>query len=89
MLAIGGPIEATHRVGDVLDRHPELIDVFLKFGFRPLTNPLLRRTIARQTTIATACRTLGVNQEELLTALNGKRRQLGHARLSLPVLSNC
>src|SRR5262249_28313729 len=41
---IAGPVTAEHRVGAVLERRPELLPTFLAFGFRPLANPLLRRT---------------------------------------------
>lgn len=64
------PIGPQHTVGAVLERSPELLDVFLNFGFTTLTNPQLRRTIARVVTIERACRRMGVDQQELLTALN-------------------
>src|SRR5581483_1330966 len=44
----GSLIEARHRVGDVLDHHPALLDTFIGLGFRPLSNPLLRWTVARR-----------------------------------------
>jgi hypothetical protein len=80
-------IEARHLVGEVLDRHPELLDTFRAFGFHPLANPLLRRTLARRVTIERACRLLGVDQGQLLEALNA-RRQPARRTLALPVLSN-
>jgi hypothetical protein len=81
------PIEASHRVGDVLDRYPDLLSTFLAFGFAPLTNPLLRRTVARVVTIAAACRSQNVNSEKLLAALNIARARLQERRLALNVLS--
>jgi hypothetical protein len=83
----GSPVEAKHRVGDVLDYYPELLDVFLNFGFHPLASPLLRKTIARHVTIARACRQLNVNADELLAALNAARVPQRGERLNLPVLS--
>ena len=50
----------SNRVGEVLDRYPDLLDTFLAFGFTPLANPVLRRTLARYVTIAQACRRLQV-----------------------------
>ena len=66
----GTPIEAGHLVGEVLDRHPELLETFVALGFRPLANPLLRNTIARGVTVGQACRLLGLNPPGVLETLN-------------------
>ena len=63
-------ITPTLKVGEVLERYPESLDVFVRLGFTPLRNPLLRRTMARAITIEQACRREGVNMSELLTELN-------------------
>jgi hypothetical protein len=65
-------IGATSIVGDVIARHPELLPTFQAFGFRPLASPVLRRTIARQVTIGQACRLVGVDERDLLAALNSR-----------------
>lgn len=57
------------RIGDVLCRYPQSLDVFLRFGFTPLSNPVLRQTMARVVTIEQACRREGVNLAELLSEL--------------------
>jgi uncharacterized membrane protein len=81
------PIGATHRVGDILDQYPELLKVFLAFGFQPLANPLLRRTLARRITLAKACRLVGQDTQALVDALNTARDPQNPRRLALPVLS--
>lgn len=63
-------IRPQHRVGQVLDRHPELLDVFVESGFTTLTNPHFRRTIAQVVTIEKACRRMDVNLSKFLSALN-------------------
>ncbi|MHB1426845.1 MAG: DUF1858 domain-containing protein, partial [Gemmataceae bacterium] len=68
-----GLLTASDRVGAVLDRFPALLDTFLAFGFRPLSNPLLRRMMARHVTLAAACRHMGVDLEAFLAALNDAR----------------
>lgn len=68
-----GVITAGDRVGAILDRFPVLLDTFLAFGFRPLSNPLLRRMMARHVTVAAACRHMDVNLETFLAALNEAR----------------
>jgi len=44
------------KVGDVLERYPATLEIFLRHGFTPLSNPLLRKTLARAVTIEQACR---------------------------------
>jgi hypothetical protein len=80
------PIEPHHRVGDVLNQHPALLETFLGLGFRPLANPLLRRTLARFVTIEGACRKLGIDTAEVIDALNRARERQPNRRLGLPVL---
>ena len=57
------------KVADVLAHYPQSLQIFLRHGFRPLSNPVLRRTMARVVTIEQACRREGVNLAELLTEL--------------------
>lgn len=79
------PVLPGHRVGDVLEQRPELLETFLGFGFHPLARPLLRRTVARHVTIRQACRATGVDERHLLDALNAG--SVRPSRVSLPVLS--
>jgi hypothetical protein len=64
------PITADQLVAEVLDRHPDLLEIFVSYGFAPLKNPLMRATVARITTIRRACATLDVDLEWFLAALN-------------------
>ena len=82
----GVPFGPETRIGEILKRRPELLETFLAFGFRPLANPILRRSIAPYVTIERACNLLNVDRERLLGALNAARRETG-GRVSLPVLS--
>jgi hypothetical protein len=82
----GEPILAAHRVGEVLDRYPALLDTFLAFGFTLLANPLLRRTVARLVSIEQACRRQGVDVAKLLAALN-QARTAGECRHPLPLVT--
>lgn len=68
------PLEITPavKVGEVLNRYPNTMDVFLRHGFTPLRNPLLRKTLAGVVTVEQACRREGVNMSELLTELNSR-----------------
>jgi uncharacterized protein involved in response to NO len=57
------------RVGDVLNRYPQSLEVFLKYGFTPLSNPVLRRTMVRVVTVEQVCRREGVDLDVLLAEL--------------------
>jgi hypothetical protein len=57
------------RVADVLHRYPESLAVFLRHGFTPLSNPILRQTMARVVTVEQACRREGVDLNKLLADL--------------------
>jgi len=65
-------IDATMTVGRILDHFPGAEEVFLKHGFKDITNPFRRRTIAYAVSLETACRLHGVSVSELLAALNEK-----------------
>jgi hypothetical protein len=82
----GEPIVPAHFVGDVLQQYPGLLGTFLAFGFTPLANPLLRKTLAQSVTLDRACRLLHVDTHRLLDALNQERIRQGRQRLALPVL---
>jgi len=64
-------ITADMRVSDIADWYPALLDVFERFGFKELRNPLLRRTLARRVTVRMACDLKQVREVEFLEALNG------------------
>lgn len=57
------------KVAAVLERYPQTLDVFLRHGFSPLANPVLRKTMARVVTIEQACRREGVDMEAILSDL--------------------
>lgn len=66
----GFQITPAVKVGEVLERYPQSLDVFVRHGFTPLRNPVLRKTMARVITIEQACRREGVDMSELLRELN-------------------
>jgi hypothetical protein len=86
--AAGAPFGPEARVGDVLRRRPDLLEIFLSFGFRPLANPLIRRSMAPYVTIERACALLNVDMARLLDTLNDVPDKRAEGRLPLPVLSS-
>jgi uncharacterized protein involved in response to NO len=63
-------VTADQIVADVLDWFPQTEHIFVEFGFSAVTNPVLRRTAARQVTIQTACRMHGVDAALFVAVLN-------------------
>jgi hypothetical protein len=57
-------------VAEVLDWFPETESVFMDRGFTAIRQPMLRRTVAWQATLAQAAGLRGVPLDELLDALN-------------------
>jgi uncharacterized protein involved in response to NO len=57
------------KVGEVLSRYPESLEIFVQRGFPLLRNPVLRKTMARAITIEQACRREGVDLAGLLSEL--------------------
>lgn len=72
-LQSGEPIVATSIVAEVLRVYPKTLDTFLEFGFAPLANPVLRRTMASTISVGGAARLLSVDAEAFLEALNKTR----------------
>ncbi|MCC6143668.1 MAG: DUF1858 domain-containing protein [Candidatus Hydrogenedentes bacterium] len=73
MLAFGEPITAMHRVGEVLEVYPELTNVLIEYGFSPLANPVLRKTLAPRVSLAQAARLKDMDPDALVEALNAER----------------
>lgn len=65
-----GRITADDVPGKLLEAHPELLEVFLRFGFQGLANEEHRRTMAMRITVAQAAARHQVDLDALLTALN-------------------
>lgn len=70
-----GAIGPHSTVAGVLDHDPLLIDTFVAYGFKMLSNPRLRRSIARVVTIEQACRRMDVDCQEFVEALNQRKAE--------------
>lgn len=62
-------------ISDVIDQYPETLDVFLKYGFKQLANPVARKTVAKVFTIEQATKIHPVDINEFLKALNEKMKK--------------
>jgi uncharacterized protein involved in response to NO len=61
-------------VEEALKQDEKLIDIFVKFGFKELANPVMRKIMAGRITIEDACGKKKVNLNAFLQALNGIKR---------------
>jgi hypothetical protein len=59
-------------IANAIDQYPEILDVFLEFGFKQLSNPVARKTVAKMFTIKQASKIHPVEIDTLLKALNEK-----------------
>ncbi len=59
-------------IAKAIDQYPEMLDVFLEFGFKQLSNPAARKTVAKMFTIKQATKIHPVEIDALLKALNKK-----------------
>jgi hypothetical protein len=73
---VDGAIQPGSTVAGVLDRYPLLIGTFVAYGFKMLSNPRLRRSIARVVTIEQACRRMDVDCRQFVETLNRRRQEI-------------
>ncbi len=57
-------------VGKLLKAYPESLKVLVKYGFSPLENPVMGRTLARTITLKGAKRLLGMSDEKFIEMMN-------------------
>jgi uncharacterized protein (DUF2249 family) len=69
---VAEPIRASWKVSQVLQRHPDLLEVFVATdpAFSKLRNPVLRRVQSRLVTVEQAARIAGIDPSALVRTLN-------------------
>jgi hypothetical protein len=65
-------ITGNTNIANAIDQFPEILDVFKEFGFKQLSNPVARKTVAKMFTIKQATKIHPVDIDALLKALNEK-----------------
>ena len=63
-------IDLTIPVANVLDQHPELLDILVDLGFKPLANPLMRNTLGRKVSIKQGAKMNGISLEKIQQTLS-------------------
>lgn len=54
-------IDVSLPVAQVLDQHPEVLDLLVELGFTPLANPVLRNSFGRTVSIQQGARLKGLD----------------------------
>ena len=44
-------IDVSIPVAEVVDKHPEVLEILVELGFKPLANPLMRNTVGRKVSL--------------------------------------
>ena len=53
----------------VLDSHPELLDILVDLGFKPLANPAMRQSVGKVVTLKQGCKLINLPLEQLINEL--------------------
>ena len=62
-------IDVTVPVAEVVDKHPEVLDVLVDLGFKPLANPIMRNTLGRKTSLKMVSKLAGIKIEDIVATL--------------------
>ena len=53
----------------VLDSYPELLDILVDLGFKPLANPAMRQSVGKVVTLKQGCKLINLPLEQLVNEL--------------------
>lgn len=62
-------IDISIPVAQVIDGHPEVLDILVELGFTPLANPLMRATLGRTVSIKQGAQLKGIDLEVIKSHL--------------------
>lgn len=58
-------IDLNQVVYDVVKKNPEIIDLLVELGFKPLKNPMMLNSIGRTTTIKQGAKLIGLSLDDI------------------------
>jgi len=73
-------------IAAIVTAYPAALPILLAEGFNPLANPIARRTIARVTTLRSACALTGRDLDAVLARLRAACPAPAQRRRSLPIV---
>lgn len=62
---------ADMKIGEILEKRPETLSVFVNAGFKALADPEKRKSMGEKLVLKTACQIRGIDLNDLLSKLNG------------------
>ncbi|MEM5568624.1 DUF1858 domain-containing protein [Aerococcus viridans] len=62
-------VDLNRPVKQVLDLHPELLDILVDLGFKPLANPAMRQSVGKVVTLKQGCKLINLPLEQLVNEL--------------------
>lgn len=58
-------IDLSIPVAEVVEQHPEVLDLLVELGFTPLANPLMRQTLGRAVSIKQGAKMKGIDMSKI------------------------
>ena len=62
-------IDVSIPVAQVIDQHPEVLDLLVELGFKPLANPIMRNTVGRKVSLKQGLKLEGTPMEKIVRTL--------------------
>lgn len=62
-------IDVSIPVAQVIDQHPEVLDLLVELGFKPLANPIMRNTFGRKVSLKQGSNLEGTPMEKIVQTL--------------------
>ena len=62
-------VDLNQPVKHVLDSHPELLDILVDLGFKPLANPAMRQSVGKVVTLKQGCKLINLPLDQLINEL--------------------
>ena len=62
-------IDVSIPVAQVIDQHPEVLDLLVELGFKPLANPIMRNTVGRKVSLKQGSNLEGTPMEKIVQTL--------------------
>ena len=62
-------IDVSIPVAQVIDQHPEVLDLLVELGFKPLANPIMRNTVGRKVSLKQGSKLESTPMEKIVRTL--------------------
>ena len=62
-------IDVSIPVAQVIDQHPEVLDLLVELGFKPLANPIMRNTVVRKVSLKQGSKFEGTPMDKIVRTL--------------------